>query len=63
MVETWIYNDPLWLKYDKYLGAFGFALASRNTGTINPLFCPLEQITQVVWEQLRLHAKEGVSVK
>ena len=48
-----IYNEnPLWYEYDKYLGAFGLVLVSRNNGTIRPLFVCTKANYGSVWEQL-----------
>ena len=51
-------------KYDKYLGAFGFVLVSRNSGTIKSLFlCTKANYGSCLRAAARYHANEGVSVK
>ena len=65
MVETWLYNEILFdCKYDKYLGASGFVLVSRNNGTIQPLFvCTEANYESGLRAAATYHANEGVSVK
>ena len=60
-----IYNEILFdYKYDKYLGAFRFVLASRNNGTIRPLFvCAEANYESGLRAAATYHANEGVSVK
>ena len=51
-------------KYDKYLGAFGFVLVSKNNGTIRPLFvCTEANYESGLRAAATYHANEGVSVK
>ena len=49
--------------YDKYLGAFGSVLVSRNNGTTKPLFvCTKANYESGLRAAARYHANEGVSV-
>ena len=51
-------------KYDKYLGAFGFVLVSRNNRTIKSLFvCTKANYGSDLRAAATYHANEGVSVK
>ena len=51
-------------KYDKYLGASGFVLVSRNNGNIRPLFvCTEANYKSGLRAAATYHANEGVSVK
>ena len=51
-------------KYDKYLGAFGFVLVSRNNRTIKSLFvCTKANYGSDLRAAATCHANEGVSVK
>ena len=51
-------------KYDKYLGAFGFVLVSRNNRTIKLLFvCTKANYGGGLRAAATYHANEGVSVK
>ena len=51
-------------KYDKYLGAFGFVLVSKNNGTIRSLFvCTEANYESGLRAAATYHANEGVSVK
>ena len=51
-------------KYDKYLGAFGFVLVSKNNETIRPLFvCTEANYESGLRAAATYHANEGVSVK
>ena len=50
--------------YDKYLGAFGFVLVSRNNRTIKLLFvCTKANYGSGFRAAATYHANEGVSVK
>ena len=50
--------------YDKYLGAFGLVLASRNNETIKPLFvCTKANYGSGLRAAATYDANEGVSVK
>ena len=51
-------------KYDKYLGALGFVLVSRNNGTIRLLFvCTEANYGSSLRAAATYHTNEGVSVK
>ena len=51
-------------KYDKYLGAFGLVLVSRNNETIKPLFvCTEANYGSGLRAAATYHANEGVSVE
>ena len=51
-------------KYDKYLGAFGFVLVSRNNRTIKSLFVRTKaNYGSDLRAAATYHANEGVSVK
>ena len=63
--ENLIYNGILFdHKYDKYLGAFGFVLVSRNNRTIKSLLVRTKANYGIdLRAAATYHANEGVSVK